>query len=119
MPARKLEPTLDWPWLMPRVAAAGVKLRTSVFVERIEKDHAVLHNALGGPTEVAMADTVILSMMRESDDSLYHLLAGRGLPVRRIGDCVAPREVDDAVLEGFREGHAVGTGAVEAAGRVR
>lgn len=119
MPARKLEPTLDWPWLMPRVAAAGVKLRTSVFVERIEKDHAVLRNALGGPTEVAMADTVILSMMRESDDSLYHLLAGRGLPVRRIGDCVAPREVDDAVLEGFREGHAVGTSAVEATGRVR
>jgi hypothetical protein len=46
-------------------------------------------------------------MLRTSDDALYHQLKARGLPVRRIGDCVAPREVDDAVLEGFREAQAL------------
>ena len=63
----------------------------------------MLRSTLGGPAETVVADTVVLSMLRTSDDSLYHQLKARGLPVRRIGDCVAPREADDAVLEGFRE----------------
>lgn len=107
MPGRKLEATLDWPWIMPRVTAAGVQLRTSTFVERIEQGRVELRSAVGGPPEVMAADTVILSMMRQSNDSLYHALKALGMPVRRIGDAVAPREVDDAVLEGFREGHAI------------
>jgi hypothetical protein len=30
---RKLEPTGDWPWLMPRTVAAGVRLRQTAFIE--------------------------------------------------------------------------------------
>jgi 2,4-dienoyl-CoA reductase-like NADH-dependent reductase (Old Yellow Enzyme family) len=105
---RKLEPTGDWPWLMPRVAEAGIALKASATVERIEAGRAVLRSTLGGAPETIAADTVVLSMLRTSDDSLYHQLKARGLQVRRIGDCVAPREVDDAVLEGFREGQAIG-----------
>jgi 2,4-dienoyl-CoA reductase-like NADH-dependent reductase (Old Yellow Enzyme family) len=108
MLGRKLEATLDWPWLMPRVAAAGVALRASTFVERIGKGEVELRSSLGGAVESLAVDTVVLSMMRESEDVLYHQLKARGLPVRRIGDCVAPREVDDAVVEGFREGWGVG-----------
>lgn len=107
LPGRKMEATLDWPWLMPRVVEAGVQLRTSTCVERIGQGEVDLRSTLAGGTERMAADTVVLSMMRESDDGLYHQLKARGVSVRRIGDCVAPREVDDAVLEGFREGHAV------------
>jgi len=107
MSARKLEATLDWPWVMPRVAAAGVQLRTSTFVESIGQGQAMLRSALGGAPEPIAADTVVLSMMRESEDGLYHQLKALGLKVRRVGDCVAPREADDAVLEGFREAHAI------------
>ncbi|MDB5860465.1 MAG: hypothetical protein JWQ76_4154, partial [Ramlibacter sp.] len=107
MLGRKLEATGDWPWLMPRVAAAGIALRSSTSVERITPGQATLRSTLGGPTEALAADTVVLAMLRTSDDSLYHQLKARGLPVRRIGDCVAPREVDDAVLEGFREAQAI------------
>jgi 2,4-dienoyl-CoA reductase-like NADH-dependent reductase (Old Yellow Enzyme family)/thioredoxin reductase len=107
MLGRKLEATLDWPWIMPRVAASGVKMRPSTFLERIGNGEVELRSAIGGERESIAADTVVLSMMRQSEDSLYHALKARGLPVRRIGDAVAPREVDDAVLEGFREGHAV------------
>lgn len=104
---RKLEATLDWPWLMPRVMEAGIALRASTSVERIEPGRAILRSTLAGPAESLAADTVVLSMLRTSDDALYHQLKARGLPVRRIGDCVAPREADDAVLEGFREAHAI------------
>jgi hypothetical protein len=108
MMGRKLEATLDWPWLMPRVVAAGVAIKTSTTVDRIEAGRAVLRSTLAGGPETIAADTVVLCMLRTSDDTLYHQLKARGLPVRRIGDCVAPREVDDAVLEGFREGQAIG-----------
>jgi 2,4-dienoyl-CoA reductase-like NADH-dependent reductase (Old Yellow Enzyme family) len=107
MLGRKLEPTGDWPWLMPRVAAAGVTLRPSMTVERIGAGKVTLCSTLGGPIETLAADTVVLCMLRTSDDALYHQLKANGLQVRRIGDCVAPREVDDAVLEGFREGQAI------------
>jgi hypothetical protein len=107
MMGRKLEATLDWPWIMPRVVAAGVRLHTAPFVERIGAGEVELRSALGGAPQVMAADTVVLSMMREREDSLYQQLKARGMAVRRIGDAVAPREVDDAVLEGFREGLAV------------
>jgi len=107
MLGRKLEATLDWPWIMPRVVEAGIALRASTSVERIEPGKAILRSTLGGPAETLPVDTVVLSMLRTSDDSLYHQLKARGQPVRRIGDCVAPREVDDAVLEGFREAQAI------------
>ena len=103
----KLEATLDWPWIMPRVAAAGVQMRTATFVERIGRGEVELRSALGGPVDTVAADTVVLSLMRESEDALYHGLQARGITARRIGDAVAPREVDDAVLEGFRAGWAV------------
>jgi hypothetical protein len=107
MLGRKLEPTGDWPWLMPRAAAAGIAMRASTTVERIATGEVTLRSTLGGPTEVLAADTVVLAMLRSSDDALYLQLKVRGLAVRRIGDCVAPREVDDAVLEGFREAQAI------------
>ena len=107
MSGRKLEATLDWPWIMPRVVEAGIKLRTLTYVENISKGEVTLKAVLGGAIERIAVDTVVLSMLRESQDSLYHQLKARGLQVRRIGDCIAPREVDDAVLEGFREAHAM------------
>ncbi|NDG67658.1 MAG: hypothetical protein EBY23_12295 [Actinobacteria bacterium] len=107
MSGRKLEATLDWPWIMPRVIEAGIKLRTLTYVENISKGEVTLKAVLGGAIERIAVDTVVLSMLRESQDSLYHQLKARGLQVRRIGDCIAPREVDDAVLEGFREAHAL------------
>lgn len=111
MVGRKMEPTVELQWMMPRVAAAGVQWRTSVFVERIEVGAVLLRDAYGRPGARLDADTVVLCMGRRSEDGLYAALQGRGLQVRRVGDCVAPREVDDAVVEGFREGDATGTPA--------
>lgn len=108
MLGRKLEATLDWPWIMPRVAAAGISLRASSTVERIAPGQVELRSTLAGEPQRIEADTVVLCMLRESDDTLYHALKDAGVPVRRVGDCVAPREVDDAVLEGFREAQAIG-----------
>ncbi len=39
--------------------------------------------------------------MRKSDDALYHALKGKVPELRRIGDCVQPRLVMEAIWEGF------------------
>lgn len=105
---RKLEATLELPWIMPRVVQAGIALRTSRFVERISKGGVLLTSVFGEPDEMVAADTVVLCMLRRSEDGLYQQLRASGQRARRIGDCLAPREVDDAVLEGFREAHSIG-----------
>jgi len=100
--------TADYAWVYPRIMAAGVEIHGLSYVERIEQDHVVIADAHGRGTKTLPATAVVLSMLRSSDDGLYRELATSGeLDVRRIGDCVAPREVDDAILEGAREGHAI------------
>ncbi len=101
------EATVDLAWVLPRILAAGVTTITSSFLDRIEPDRIVLSGAWGPGTTEVPADTVVLCMMRRSDDLLYRELRAEGLAARRIGDCVAPREIDDALLEGAREGHAL------------
>jgi hypothetical protein len=47
-------------------------------------------------------DTVVLSMGSRSIDALYRALKGQVAALHAIGDCVAPRGVHQAILEGTR-----------------
>jgi hypothetical protein len=47
-------------------------------------------------------DTLIPVMGNIPDDSLYKQLKGRVPIIHRVGDCVAPRMIDMAILEGNR-----------------
>ena len=49
-------------------------------------------------------DTVILDTGGEAQDDLYHQLRGLVKEVYRAGDCVAPRGIDMAILEGRNVG---------------
>ena len=49
-------------------------------------------------------DTVVLDVGNTVDDGLYHHLKGQGKEVYRTGDCVAPRGIDMAIIEGRRVG---------------
>jgi hypothetical protein len=42
--------------------------------------------------------------MKKSDDTLYHALKGKVSELHRIGDCVQPRLVIEAIWEGFTVG---------------
>ena len=48
-------------------------------------------------------------MLRVADDALHRELAAAGIAATRIGDCLAPREVDDAIYEGVAHGRRIGT----------
>ena len=49
-------------------------------------------------------DTIVLDVGNTVEDSLYHLLKGQVKEVYRTGDCVAPRGIDMALIEGRRVG---------------
>jgi len=52
-------------------------------------------------------DTVVLSMGSRSTDALYRALKGTVPALHAIGDCVAPRGIHQALLEGARVARAV------------
>ena len=65
-----------------------------------------LRHRFGAAEEELAADCVVLADYELPDDELYRQLAGAlpGVEVRRVGDCVAPRRVLHAVLEGGQAG---------------
>jgi len=58
----------------------------------------------GGERTIDGVDTVVLATSPRADDSLYKELKAAGVNVHRVGDCVAPRELDHAVFEGYVAG---------------
>ncbi len=49
-------------------------------------------------------DTVVLDVGNTAEEELYHQLKGRVKEVYRSGDCVAPRGIDMAIIEGRKVG---------------
>ena len=52
-------------------------------------------------------DTLVLSYGNRSEDHLLRALRDAGLEARGVGDCLSPRTVEEAVLEGLRIGSTV------------
>jgi mycofactocin system FadH/OYE family oxidoreductase 2 len=52
-------------------------------------------------------DTVVLAAGNVASDDLYHALKGQVDAIYRVGDCVAPRKTDMAIIEGHRIGRAI------------
>ncbi|QLH37944.1 MAG: mycofactocin system FadH/OYE family oxidoreductase 2 [Defluviicoccus sp.] len=66
-----------------------------------------LHNYSGQIIQFPPADTIVLSIHRRANCSLYTQLKGRVPELHRIGDCVAPRRAHAAIIEGEKAGRAV------------
>nr|WP_087574318.1 MULTISPECIES: FAD-dependent oxidoreductase [unclassified Sphingomonas]AJW29582.1 NADH:flavin oxidoreductase [Sphingomonas sp. JE1] len=99
---RKLHANNDFEWLYPRVLREEIAIRTMSVLHSVEAGQAFIRNRATGELDGMLADTIVTCMLRKSNDALFLELKDRGANVTRIGDCLAPREVDDAVLEGFR-----------------
>jgi 2,4-dienoyl-CoA reductase-like NADH-dependent reductase (Old Yellow Enzyme family)/thioredoxin reductase len=100
----RLVATADLPFVMPQLEAAGVRVHAQSVVARIEPRSVVVTGAWGGAENSVAADTVVLAMMRRPETSLHTALTARGVAATQLGDCLAPREVDDAMYEGMKLG---------------
>jgi mycofactocin system FadH/OYE family oxidoreductase 2 len=91
-----------------RLLQKGVTFTTNVRVIKI--DGNVVHaNQIhtNESIEYKDYDTVVLDMGDVADDSLYFQLKGKVNELYRIGDSVAPRGIDMAILEARRTGEII------------
>jgi dimethylamine/trimethylamine dehydrogenase len=101
--------TVEGPLLRQALHDAGVRMHRGITIAAIEPGRVAGEDAFGEPWSVE-TDAVVLVTQQVSDDALYRALsadpsaleaAGIGRVIR-IGDCVAPRMISEAVFEGHR-----------------
>ena len=96
--------TADYAYVLPRLVERGAGFHPLTFVERFDESAVQVSGVFGEQRGPLGADVSVLCMGRATRSDLYReLVAARpGHAVVRVGDCVAPREVDDAIYEGRR-----------------
>jgi mycofactocin system FadH/OYE family oxidoreductase 2 len=92
------------PWNQ-RAAAKGVVFVPQVDVERIAgRTLTGLDRFDRTPMQIPDVDLVVSVVHEVPDEDLYFALKESGERVFRVGDCVAPRSMSQAILEGYRAG---------------
>lgn len=91
------------PWYQA-AATLGIEMRPLTTVLAATPPEVRLRHRFGAAEEVLKADCVVLADYELPEDSLYRQLrsARPDLSLRRVGDCLAPRRVLQAILEGGR-----------------
>src|SRR5262249_6402123 len=101
-----------------RLQQAGVRRELRVLIRELGGGRAVLEDVWTGEHREVPAMVVVDCGHRLPDESLYAAVLERtGEAVARGGDCVAPRTVLEAVLEGRRRALELGGRPVLAATR--
>ena len=102
--------TLDMEGFCIRAAAKGIVLTPDSVVmgwtpgvNAGPGELSVLHHVSGRMLTVS-ADWVVLAVPGTPADGLYRDLRAAGVDVHRVGDCIAPRRVHSAVVDGQRIG---------------
>jgi 2,4-dienoyl-CoA reductase-like NADH-dependent reductase (Old Yellow Enzyme family) len=85
------------------LSSSGVEVMTLTRLFGLDDDTAYLEHVLtGGRTLLAPLAGVVCSGWRRPVSSLLTSLEKQGVPAVGVGDCLAPRTVEEAVLEGLR-----------------
>jgi NADPH-dependent 2,4-dienoyl-CoA reductase/sulfur reductase-like enzyme len=91
-----------------RLFSKGVCLKPHTWIKGIERGTLRSYNVYSQEEqEMPGVDNLVLSLGGRANDELYHELKGFAVELHRIGDCLAPRKVQHAILEGHRVGRRV------------
>ena len=91
--------------LYQRLFEKGVVLRPFTGVKEIKDRKVIVYNVFTKhEEEIDEVDTVVIAAGNRSNHQLYKSLKGKVKELYSIGDCVSPRKVSDAILEGNRIG---------------
>ncbi len=95
-----------------RLYRAGVRLEHHLELVGAERGRARFRNLFAPELESELpADLLVLSAGRVPERALAEELAGTGLEVHEAGDCLGPRGLEEAILEGTRAGREAGVGS--------
>ena len=104
--------TLEGPRLRHRLHEIGIEVLTTASLSFMDAAGVRIRGQFGHVTEVP-ANAVVLVTQRLSCAELYNDLTGQNLEgtgvegIYRIGDCVAPRLLADAIFDGHRLGREI------------
>ncbi|PIE12775.1 MAG: oxidoreductase [Rhodobacterales bacterium] len=94
--------------MVARIHALGVEVIPYARLYGADGDSVYLiHQASGEPMVLEDVDTLVLAQGGRAQDDLIRELENWDGQVVAIGDCLAPRTAEEAVLEGLRAGCAV------------
>jgi 2,4-dienoyl-CoA reductase (NADPH2) len=100
-------PAESVPSLLRRLAERDVTAHTLSRAIEIAADAVVVEGVVDGVRRRLATDLVIGSVGRRAEDELYEPLRAMITAVERAGDCVAPRQIAHAVLDGHRAARAL------------
>lgn len=90
------------------IHALGVEVVTYARLHGVDADTVYMqHAASGAPMLLEGVDTLVLALGHESDRALEDALDDYGGELHMVGDCLSPRTVEEAILEGLKAAVAV------------
>ena len=94
--------------LYTRLFSKGVVLTPGTELRAVEGATVVVANVhSGAERRIESVDTVVLAMGSRSTDGLYRALKGQVPELYAAGDCIAPRGVHQAIIDGTRAARAI------------
>jgi mycofactocin system FadH/OYE family oxidoreductase 2 len=94
--------------LYTRLYTKGAVLTPCSELRAIEGSTVIVRNVFSGAERrIESVDTVVLATGSRSTDALYRALKGHVPALYAAGDCVAPRGVHQAILDGTRAARAI------------
>ncbi len=94
------------PW-MQRTMASGVVMTPHTSIVRIEPGQVIVTDRFMAQERSIAADAVVLGVYERPTQELYYALKGKIPRLYRAGDCIAPRRIEQAILEGRQIGEQV------------
>jgi mycofactocin system FadH/OYE family oxidoreductase 2 len=106
--ASELGPTQDLYLTRQRLLQKGVTFTPDFAVMEIDGTAVKGFNVYSNEwATIDGFDSIVAVFGNEADDDLYFALKGKVRELHRVGDCMAPRRVDSAILEGYLAGKRV------------
>lgn len=102
--------TLDLELWYRRALAKGIKLTANHFLASLGPNSAtIINNYTGQARQIEQVALAVMATPQTANDDLYFQLQGNVKELYRVGDCVAPRRVEHAILDGERAARSLGT----------
>ncbi len=103
--------TLDIELWYRRALAKQIRLTPNYFLGGLGPNSAtIMNNYTGQPRQLENVALAVMATPQTANDTLYHQLVGKVQQLYRIGDCMAPRRVEHAILDGERAARALSGG---------
>jgi 2,4-dienoyl-CoA reductase-like NADH-dependent reductase (Old Yellow Enzyme family)/thioredoxin reductase len=86
--------------LLERMKQKGIKIFTNKTAIKVNSGGLILEED-GHHKSIDHVDTIVLAMGYKSDTDVLKIIEKKGIPCYRIGDCLEPRNMMEAIHEGF------------------